>query len=290
MRELISRSLVKDPAGRLPDGAAFAAAIDDIVAGRPLAPAPPTVAVPAPRSVARPPATRHRNRVVMVLLPVLGLLAGAGIAVALLLALTDDTPPGSPAEAAEQRQTGSIVLDAGDYVGRPVDDVTQRLTSLGLRVRLESEVRDDVVPNQVTGVEPDGRSLEPGDTVVVTYAVAQAGDGAQRDGTVVTGAVVGGGSSAADESGSAVDGDPHRPGRRRGGDHHDAARDADGVAADRDVDVLDRDDDVEQRDHHDVDVDEHGAPAPGAVGESRRGSPGRRRGKITEVPDGPGRQ
>ena len=211
VRELISRSLVKDPAGRLPDGAAFAAAIDDIVAGRPLAPAPPTVSVPAPRSVARPPAARPRNRVAMVLLPVLGLLAGAGIAVALLLALTDDSPPGSPAEAAEQRQAGGIVLDAGDYVGRPLDDVTQRLTSLGLHVRLESEVRDDVVPNQVTAVEPDGRALEAGDTVVVTYAVAEAGDGAARDGTVVTGAVGGGSSPAADETGSVVDAIPTDP-------------------------------------------------------------------------------
>jgi serine/threonine-protein kinase len=211
VRELISRSRVKDPAGRLPDGAAFASAIDDILAGRPLAPPPPTVAVPAARSVARPPTARRRNRVAMVLLPVLGLLAGAGIAVALLLALTDDTPPGSPAVAADQRQAGSVVLDASDYVGRPLDDVTQRLTSLGLRVRLESEVRDDVVPNQVTAVSPDGRALEAGDTVVVTYAVARAGDGAQRDGTVVTGAAVGDGGSAADETGSGVGAIPTDP-------------------------------------------------------------------------------
>ena len=118
----------------------------------------------------------------MVLLPILGLLAGAGIAVALLLALTDDDGPGSPAEAAETRQAGSIVLDAQDYVGRPLDDVTARLTGLGLRVQLQSEVRDDVVPDQVTGIEPEGEALESGDTVVVRYAVARAGDGGRRDG------------------------------------------------------------------------------------------------------------
>ena len=208
VRQLISRSLVKDPAGRLSDGAAFAAAIDDILAGRPLPPAPPTVAVPAPRpSVSRPPAARRRNRVAMVLLPILGLLAGAGIAVVLLQALSDSGGAGSPAEAAEQRQAGSIVLDAQDYVGRPVDRVTERLTALGLRVQLRSEVRDDVVPDQVTGVEPQGQPLAAGDTVVVTYAVAQAGGGARPDGTVVAGAAHGGGSPAggADRARSAGD-------------------------------------------------------------------------------------
>jgi eukaryotic-like serine/threonine-protein kinase len=201
VRGLISRSLVKDPAGRLPDGAAFAAAVDDILAGRPLAPAPPTVAVPVPRSVARPPAPRRRNRVAMVLLPILGLLAGAGIAVALLMALTDGNGGAPPAEAAEQRETGGIVLDAQDYVGRPLDDVTGRLTGLGLRVQLQSEVRDDVVPDQVTDVDPAGRALEAGDTVVVRYAVAKAGDGADRDGSVLTGAAVGAGGSSGESSG-----------------------------------------------------------------------------------------
>jgi serine/threonine-protein kinase len=94
------------------------------------------------------------------------------------------------------------VLDASDYVGRPVDDVAGRLTGLGLRVQLRSEVRADVVPDQVTGVEPAGRALAAGDTVVVTYAIAQAGDGAGRDGTVVTGAAVRGGSSTADSPGT----------------------------------------------------------------------------------------
>ena len=154
---------------------------------------PPTVAVPAPRSVARPPAARRRNRLAMVLLPVLGLLAGAGIAVALLLALTDDDGPGSPAEAAETRQAGSIVLDAQDYVGRPLDDVTARLTGLGLRVELQSEVRDDVVPDQVTGIEPEGEALESGDTVVVTVRRRAGRRRWPARRAVVTGAAVGDG-------------------------------------------------------------------------------------------------
>jgi len=189
VRQLIGRALVKDPAGRFADGAAFAEAIDDILAGRPLAAMPATVAVPA-AAVVRPPAARRRSRTAMVLLPVLGLLAGAGIAVALLLALTHDSK-GSPAVAAETHDSGSLVLDASDYVGRPVDDVASRLTGLGLQVQLRSEVRNDVVPDQVTGIDPAGKPLKSGDTVTVTYAVANAEDGARRNSAGVTGAAVG---------------------------------------------------------------------------------------------------
>jgi eukaryotic-like serine/threonine-protein kinase len=197
VRHLIGRALVKDPAARFADGGAFTAAIDDIVAGRPLAAAPATVAVPAPPpSAVRHPATRRRNRAAMVLLPVLGLLAGAGIAVALLLALSNHEGKGSPAVAAEQHDTGSLVLDAKDYVGRPVDGVVARLTGLGLQVQLRSEVRDDVVPDQVTAIDPAGKPLAAGDVVVVTYAVADAADGARRDSAAVTGAAVGAASTS----------------------------------------------------------------------------------------------
>ena len=193
VRRLISRSLVKDPAGRLPDGAAFADTVDDILAGRPLVAGPPTVAVPAPRAASGSRPTprrraevgppRRRNRVAMLLLPVLGLLAGAGIAVALLVAMAGgDQAPGTPTEAAQQREAGSLVLDAEDYVGRPVDDTAARLTGLGLRVQLRSEVRDHAPVDQVTGIRPVGRELQPGDTVVVTYAVARPDDGARRGG------------------------------------------------------------------------------------------------------------
>jgi serine/threonine-protein kinase len=193
VRELITRAVHKDPAARFPDGAAFLAAIEDVQAGRPLAAVPTTVAValPQPRdpdpdtgataAVSRPPTARHRSRIAMVVLPVLGLLAGAGIAVALLQALTDSTPS-APANAAEQRDSGSIVLDADQYIGDPVGQVAERLTALGLDVELRQEVRDDVAPDTVTAVAPDGRPLSPGDTVVVTSAVGGAGDQEQGSG------------------------------------------------------------------------------------------------------------
>ena len=193
VRELINRAVHKVPAARFADGAAFLAAIDDIQAGRPLAAAPTTVAVALPgprepdtdtgatRAVSRPPTARHRSRVAMVILPVLGLLAGAGIAVALLQALTDNTPA-SPANAAEQLDSGSIVLDAGQYIGDPVGEVAERLTELGLDVELRQQARDDVAPDRVTAVAPDGRPLSAGDTVFVTYAVREAADRPQGGG------------------------------------------------------------------------------------------------------------
>jgi hypothetical protein len=206
VRALIARALSKDPGRRFADGAALVAAIDDVQAGRPLPEAPATMAVPSagvvppPRpagpdtmrtgSVARPPAGRRRSRVAMVLLPVFGLLIGAGIAVALLQALSD--PTGSPAEAAERQDSGSIVLDAGQYIGRPIDEVVRRLTRLGLDVQPRGVARDDVVPDQVTGVEPDGKPLAAGDTVVVTYATGDPSGGGTGNPQAVTGASGGG--------------------------------------------------------------------------------------------------
>jgi serine/threonine-protein kinase len=225
VRELIRRAVNKDPAARFADGTAFVAAVEDVMAGRPLPAAPATVAVesagvesagavPPPRepgaetqltgAVSRSPAPRRRNRLAMVLLPVLGLLAGAGIAVALLQALADDSP-GAPANAAEQRTVGSIVLDAGDYIGDPVGEVTERLTALGLDVRPRPEVRDDVVPDRVTDVRPEGEPLSAGDTVVVTYAVGDPDSGGDGERSAATGAARNG--SSAVESAAPTTGD-----------------------------------------------------------------------------------
>jgi eukaryotic-like serine/threonine-protein kinase len=217
VRGLISRALLKDPGARLPDGAAFFAAIDDVLAGRPLSEAPATVAVPPaatgetplalgtrhPGAVRSPAAVRprrakrsraeRRRTVATFLLPMLALLAGAGIAAALLQALSDG-PPSATASAAEQQESGSIVLDADNYIGRPVNLVAQRLTALGLNVELREEVTEDAVPDRVTAVEPDGEPLAAGDTVVVTYAVAPPeradGSSGSRGGSAVTGAAV----------------------------------------------------------------------------------------------------
>jgi serine/threonine-protein kinase len=203
VRELIFRALEKDPAARYADGAAFVAAIEAVLEGRPLPLAPRTVALaaaPASRaaatrstgsrtiargglrtaggSVVRPPAPRRGARVAMVLLPVLGLLAGVAIAAALFQALSRETP-GSPAEAAElqqqqqqqQQPVTTVTVVAADHVGRPVEEVVDELTALGLDVARRQVPTDDITPGAVTGVTPDG-VLQPGDAVVVSYAVA----------------------------------------------------------------------------------------------------------------------
>ena len=208
VRRLIGRSLAKDPATRLVDGAAVVSAIEDIAAGRPLPDPPPTVSVPAvaadgvpaPRSggvdtgvssaVSRPPAPRRRGRVASALLPLLALLVGAGIAAALLQLVSNDTPP-STAQAAETHDTSGIVLVARDYIGRPIDEVAAQLAAYGLTVHRRAVPSSGAVPGAVTAVDPTGVKLRPGQGVLVSYAPATSG----RPRTVgggVTGAALGG--------------------------------------------------------------------------------------------------
>jgi len=190
VRGLIARSLAKDPAARLRDGAAFVAAIEDVEAGRPITPAPTTRAVPAVAGAAgaaigtttggtrqigpasgpmtHPPAPRRRGRGVMVLLPLLGLLAGAAIAVALLQALTH-SPPRATAQAAEEHVATGVVLVAKDYVGRPVESVVAQLLGKGLAVRQQEDPTASGTPGTVARVDPVGVTLSPGDTVTLFY-------------------------------------------------------------------------------------------------------------------------
>ncbi|MGY1777462.1 serine/threonine protein kinase [Geodermatophilus sp. SYSU D00804] len=222
VRTLIRRALAKDPAARMPDGAAFVAAVEDARAGRlpdlePPAPAlapvpaaapagvavaavpvaavpvavdagPPTQAAPGPSGVlpgpggprrsSPPPPPRHR--VAAVLVPLLALLLGAGLAGVVFTALGDD--PGSPTVVAAQTRDSEdgVVLEAGDYVGRPIDDVATQLSALGLGVERREQVTGSAVPGRVLGVSPEGVRLEPGDDVVVTFAVAPAGGRGSR--------------------------------------------------------------------------------------------------------------
>jgi hypothetical protein len=189
VRGLISQSLAKDPAARLRDGAAVVAAIEDIAAGRPvpeLPVLPAAAAWPVPDgrtdgadtgylgSVTRPPLQRRRSRLAAVALPVLGLLAGAGIAIALLQALAGHAPS-APAAAADLRQAQGVVLVARDYVGRPIDVVAEQLSGYGLSVqrRLDPSPPRGARPGTVTGLDPTGVQLRPGNLVVVRYVPAQ---------------------------------------------------------------------------------------------------------------------
>ena len=206
VRGLISRSLAKDPAVRLRDGAAVVAAIEDIAAGRPL---PELAAVPFPAqgvasrnrpdgaatgllgSVSRPPVQRRRSRMAVALLPILGLLAGAGIAIALVQTLGQNGPSAT-AQAAEQHQGRAVTLVARDYVGRQIDDVAGQLAAFGLTVqrRLDTAPARGAEPGTVTGVAPTGVALYPGDVVIVSYVPPQspslAGGGAGMSETALT--------------------------------------------------------------------------------------------------------
>jgi serine/threonine-protein kinase len=185
VRKLIRRALAKDPAARMPDGAAFVAAVEDVRAGRPLPEPPPTrtmapvpglppVAGPAAGPVVRtvgPPARRHRG-LAAVLVPVVTLLLGAGAAAGVFVAVSSDEGDGGPTVVAAQTEDARIALAAEDYVGRQVDEAALALSALGLLVQREEEVTDDAAPGLVTAVDPVGAQLRPGDVVRVRYAVA----------------------------------------------------------------------------------------------------------------------
>ncbi|SET72818.1 serine/threonine-protein kinase [Geodermatophilus poikilotrophus] len=185
VRRLIRRALAKDPTARMPDGAAFVAAIEDVRAGRPVPePAPtrtvaavpglPPVAGPAAGPAVRtasPPAHRRRG-VAAVLVPVVTLLLGAGAAAGVFVAVSGEEGDRGPTVVAAQTEDARIELAAEDYVGRQVDETALALSALGLLVQREEEVTGDTAPGVVTAVDPVGAQLRPGDVVRVRYAVA----------------------------------------------------------------------------------------------------------------------
>ncbi|MGY1741559.1 MULTISPECIES: protein kinase domain-containing protein [unclassified Blastococcus] len=192
VRTIITRALAKDPAARMADGAAFAAAVADARAGRlpelaetgvraaPLAPppgspgdgGPPTVAAGAHRSPPPP----GRRRATALLVPLVALLLGAAAAAGVFLVLAGESPA-TPVAAAQTQEAETVALSAADYVGRPVDDVAAELSALGLSVYRHPQITDDVEAGTVTRVDPTGRGLEPGDDVDVWYAVADDDEG-----------------------------------------------------------------------------------------------------------------
>ena len=197
VRTLIEHATAKDPAQRYPDGAAMVAAIDDLLAGRQLPPVQRTDtqsfwllpdAVALAGAAAAPDAgstatgatatvSNHRDgRLGRLLVPLIALLVGAGLAALVLQALTP-TPAETTASAAPVTGTATaapdaLVLAREDYVGRPVDAVQAQLEAMGLQVRLETVVTDAASPDSVVDVAPLSVQLQPGQTVLVSYAVA----------------------------------------------------------------------------------------------------------------------
>jgi serine/threonine-protein kinase len=209
LREVVSRSLAKDPADRFATGADFAAALR----GGP-------VAGPAAATLAAPLAAGGTDRTRVLDEPVPATVAGAGAArsttvaarprrrlpgwlpwaaaaavVALLLLLvallaqrSDDTPERSPAgtttTSSPRAPTSSatpspsaddrVRVSAADYVGRPKGEAEDALRRLGLQLR-EQRVDNpgDQPKDTVAGVSPVGL-LQPGSTVTVSVYDAPA--------------------------------------------------------------------------------------------------------------------
>jgi hypothetical protein len=167
VRRLIGRALVKDPAARFADGAAFRDAVADVLAGRMLTP-PPADGGTRPFAVPGPAPRRSRTRF---LVPAAALLAGAGIAIAGTQLLASPPTSATAAESAPSR----VVLAADDYVGRPVGEVESELGALGLTVERAPQETTAQAPGLVTAVSPAG-AVAPGARVTLSYAVAPAAD------------------------------------------------------------------------------------------------------------------
>ncbi|MCZ2826724.1 MULTISPECIES: protein kinase domain-containing protein [unclassified Modestobacter] len=216
VRQLVAAAMVKDPARRFPDAAAFGAAIEDVRAGRPLQLADRTTVLPAAGDAAPSPSTRvmpavggaataagvgaagagaaglgpereREGRRRRLLLPLLGVLIAAAVAVAGFQLLGDDgtdtstttpttsaEPTSSPTPTTEETTIPSAVLvevDADDYLGRRIGDVEADLIGLGLSVNAVPRETADDDEGAVLAVAPDGELAE-GTLVTVTYATA----------------------------------------------------------------------------------------------------------------------
>ncbi|SFF04373.1 protein kinase domain-containing protein [Blastococcus tunisiensis] len=164
VRRLVDRALLKDPAARFADGAAFRDAVTDVLAGRMLP--RPSAGSTRPLIAGEPVVLPWRRRAVRVLAPLAAVVAGAGIALAGSQLLDSPPPP-----AVEEAGSAPVVLVAEDFVGRPVGEVEAELGARGLAVERAVEETDAQEPGLVTGVSPTG-AVRQGQTVIVSYAVA----------------------------------------------------------------------------------------------------------------------
>jgi hypothetical protein len=197
VRRLVDRALAKDPAERFPDGAAFRAAVDDVIGGRPLAgavPATRTAVLPAvgalPPNGTAPIATaqaepahddgRRRRRLLVPLLALLVLaavvfgglqLTGGTTTSADGATPTPTTTTAAPTTTSAAPTVQRIALTPSDYVGRPFAEVQAELTGRGLQVTLRPLQTADVPDGQVISLDPVG-DLTPGTAVTLTHAVA----------------------------------------------------------------------------------------------------------------------
>ena len=167
VRTLIDRALLKDPAARFPDGAAFRQAVEDVRAGRSLPPVPRLADTRPFVAAGERPRPLHRRLAA----PVVALVAGIGLGVAALQVWAD--APSAPVTQAEAESPEPVVLRAEDVVGRPADEVADELTEKGLGIERVAEETSVVAAGDVVSVSPVG-TLPLGTVVTLTYAAAPA--------------------------------------------------------------------------------------------------------------------
>jgi serine/threonine-protein kinase len=180
IRQLVERAMAKDPAVRLPDGAALRAAAGAVTVGSNTAPidaAGPygTAVLRLPPPGAPEPTTQRARQLPLPLL--LGALA-ALVAVGVLVGLLTRTEPGDPPASAPTTTTTTtpappetVGVLAAELLGRPVEEVQAELVGRGLQVQLVPVETAAVTAGMVTAATPEGQ-LSPGSVVAVSYAVA----------------------------------------------------------------------------------------------------------------------
>ena len=203
---VVHRALSKNPADRYPDGAAFAAALRDpatAVLGAPAAAAAaaaaaavpaadatqvmsPTLSTPIAPPVAAPAAASTTTDPTSPWIPVVIVLLVIALIIIGVVALTggDDTtdtptaPTSSATRPTEEPTTDeptpepepeTVSVDAGNYIGRPIDEVASDLEGMGLSVtRNRLDNPGDETAGLVDDLNPTGE-LAPGSTVTVSY-------------------------------------------------------------------------------------------------------------------------
>ena len=107
------------------------------------------------------------------LVPLVALFVGAGVAALVLIGVLGgrQAPGPAAAVAADTRGGSGVTLAAADYVGRPVDEVATQLSGLGLTVQRQQDPTAAAPAGTVTRIDPAGVLLRPGDPVRVSYAV-----------------------------------------------------------------------------------------------------------------------
>jgi eukaryotic-like serine/threonine-protein kinase len=165
------------PAARMPAGDGSRTAVLPVPPMGPPSPAEPGPAAGRSRGVPRALAAMLLGALVVVLLVVAGVAVlrgadgtsgGASAPPASSASSSaSSTAPGTSAPA----QPETVTVVAGDYLGRPVDEVQADLAGLGLHVQPKSVVTADGDEGTVVAVDPAGQ-VPVSEVVTVSYAVA----------------------------------------------------------------------------------------------------------------------